>query len=385
MKAKTAKSTKFLTLLLACLILSIAGFSFLILQQENVLRTYFIVNPQERIKEYRESLSNSLSKNFIKENKTSTLPEVMDYLKKYGRTSLFESIFIFKDKDGQTKQITRSGISPVTEEVFTSEVVYPVTIDNGNIQGYLLIIIKEAGAAELQEGLAKYRAISYSLRFLFLLLTAALLTIAFYHTYSAKIKLAKEIAEIKASNDGLTGLHTHDYFIKILDIEVDKFKIYNIPIALLMLDIDHFKSFNDKFSHPAGDKILEEVARLIKTNTRATDILARYGGEEFAVIIPYVTRPNETLDKKERLKIFIDEIKNVAERIRKGAEENKIEFLSNVLNVTISIGAAFYYKKSSDASSHSLLRKADSALYRAKALGRNRTWIDFESTKDAQR
>lgn len=382
MVKKTFKRIKPFIILTAYIIACISGFNFLIVQQESILRKYFIVNSQERINKYNAALSDSLSKYFIRENKNSKLEGAADYIKRYGKTSLFEMIFIYRDESGKIKQLTKSGMSTVTKEIFATEKIYPVTIDNGNIPGYLLIVIKEAGTAELEEGLKKYRVISYSLRFLFTLLTVALLVIAFYHTYSAKIKLARDIAEIRASNDGLTGLHTHAYFMKILEGEVGKFKIYNTPIALLMLDIDHFKTFNDRFGHLAGDKVLQEVAKMIKANTRAIDILARYGGEEFAVAIPYVTRSDEGLDRKKRFRMFVREIRTVAERIRKSIELNKVEYLSSTLGVTISIGIAFYYKEYGNATtSHYLVHKADSALYKAKRLGRNRICMDYESKK----
>ena len=380
MRQKAFKSAKFLVALSAYLAVCVIGFNFLILQQENVLRKYFITIPQEKIKNYNASLSNSLCKYFARENKSAGLNQAAAYLERYGRTSLFDLIFIFKDKDGRLKQITKSGISQVTKEALASESVYPVTIDNGAMGGYLLVIIKDTGGAELEEGFRKYAAITYSIRFLFLLLALALLAIVCYHTYSAKMRLARDLAEIRASNDGLTGLHTRDYFMKILEIEVERFTIYNTPVALLMLDIDRFKSFNDTFGHPAGDKVLQEAAKTIKANTRATDIVARYGGEEFAVIMPYVAKTNRRMSKKERLKVFVYEIRSVAERIRKSIEESEINFLSDKLSVRISIGAAFFYRKTALVASDYLLRKADGALYKAKHLGRNRVCIDYEST-----
>jgi diguanylate cyclase (GGDEF)-like protein len=382
MEDKFVMKKQFLVVLFAYIILGILGFSYLILQQENILRKYFVIDPQERVKQTNLSLCNSLSRYFIRENKDATLDQVADYIAKYGRPSLFEMVFVYKDKDGTMKQIDRSGVSPVTKDAFTSETVYPITIDSGRGQGYLLITTKESGKAELEEGLRKYKTISYSLRFLFGLLVIALLIIVFYHTYSAKMRLARDLAEIKASNDGLTSAYTHEYFMKILGIEVEKFRIYNSPLALLMLDIDYFKNFNDRYGHLAGDKVLQEVAKIIKSTTRATDIVARYGGEEFSVIIPYVAKNDgRSKDEKARLKDFISEIKNVADRIRQNVEECGLEFDSGILKVTVSVGGAFYYRKFENISRDDLLQKADLALYKAKRLGRNKVCIDYESSK----
>jgi len=371
------KKTKFFAVIVVCLIVSAVGFNLLIRQQENILRRYFILNPQEKIKELNTSLANSLAKNFIREHKEASLKEVSDYIRRYGKAPLYDLFFIFQDKDGFLKQIGASGITTVSGEVLTVGNVYPAAIDNGNIDGYFLVIIRQEDSAELREGFAKYRNISYSLRLIFFSLVFALLMIIFYHDYSARMKLARDLAEIKASNDGLTGLHTHEYFMKILEIEVRKVNIYNTPMALLMLDIDYFKDFNDKYGHLAGDLVLQEVSKIVKISTRASDILARYGGEEFAAIIPYVAKAGGMPDEK-RLEDFLAEIKAVAERIRRNVEESRTEFESKTLNITVSIGVAFYYKKSYNVTGASLIEKADQALYHAKRLGRNRIQISYE-------
>jgi diguanylate cyclase (GGDEF)-like protein len=379
------EKTKAVAVLLIYISVCAVGFNLLIVQQENILKKYFITNPQERIREANASLADSLSKYFVRENSLASLEQVADYVRKYGSTSLFDLIFIFRDKDGGTKQISKLGLSPVTKDAFASEKVYPVSVANGGIQGYLLVLIKESGSAELEEGLNKYKRISYSLRFLFILVAAALVAIIFYHRYSAKMKLARDIAEIKAANDGLTGLYTHEYFMKILNIEIEKFGIYNTPVALLMLDIDQFKLANDRYSHLAGNRILQEVARIIKYNTRSTDIAARYGGEEFAIIVPYVARIEETPDATKKLESFINEVRSMAERIRESVQNARIEFPPHTINVTISIGGAFYHKRTERASSHGLIKKADAALYKAKESGRNRVLIDYESSRDLPR
>ncbi|MFA5146436.1 MAG: GGDEF domain-containing protein [Candidatus Omnitrophota bacterium] len=373
------KKRSFLFIILLVMAVCISGVSFLILQQENILRKYFILDPQERMKEYKASLANSLSKYFTRENKSSPINDITDYIGKYGRTSLFDLMFVFRDGDGSMKQISKIGVTAVTKDALSSEYVYPVTVDNGRVDGYLMVMIKETGEAELREGLKKYSAISYSLRFMFILIIAALAVILIYHSYSAKMKLARDIAEMKASNDGLTGLHTHEYFLKELNIEIEKFRIYHTPVALLILDIDYFKKLNDQFGHLAGDRVLEGVSKIIKFSTRATDILARYGGEEFAVIIPYVAKAGR-VRSKENLRNFIDELKGVAERIRKNVEDYRAEFLPDSFRVTISIGGAFFYNRRDNLTSAAILQKADRALYKAKRTGRNKACIDYESS-----
>jgi len=382
MQRSIAQKAKFLVLILVCVVIAISGFNFLIIKQDQILRKYFIDTPQAKIKEFNASLANSLSKYFERENRAATLEQAAEYIRRYGRTSLFEQVFIFKAPDGTLQQVSKLGVTPARADVLASEHVYPAAIANGALDGYLIVLINEMDSEELKEGLVKYRVMNYSIRVVFLLLILTLLIIVFYQDYSAKMRLARDIAEIRASNDGLTGLHTHEHFMKALEIEVKKFRIYQTPIALLMLDIDHFKEFNDRYGHPAGDKVLQEVANLVKLNTRATDILARYGGEEFSVIMPYVVR-DEDMTKEERLRGFTDEIKEIAERIRTGVEARAIDFQSNVLKVTISIGVSFYYFASEKVSSAELVQRADSALYKAKELGRNRVCIDHELSSSA--
>lgn len=372
------KKQPLLIIIVTCIIISIFGFTFLIVQQERILRKYFIIDPQERMKAYKASLSNSLAKYFIRENKSSTVDQVIDYIRRYGRTSLFDFIFLFKDKDDRIRQISNIGMTSVVSAVLTGENVYPTAIDNGKIDGYLVVMLKETGEAELKEGLQKYNLISYSIRFMFLLLLTAFSIIIFYHLYSAKMKLAIRIAEMKASNDGLTGLYTHEYFMKVLNIEVDKFRIYHTPIALLILDIDNFKRLNDNFGHVKGDDVLADVAKIIKFSTRATDILSRYGGEEFALIVPYVEKGGKARDRA-NLKEFITGVKELAERIRQNVEDYKSEFLPEDTRVTISIGGSFYYHRTDSITGTNLLQRADMVLYRAKRLGRNRVCFDYES------
>lgn len=382
MQRSIAQKTKFLALILICVVIAITGFNFLILKQDQILRKYFIETPQAKIREFNASLANSLSKYFERENRAATLEQVAEHIRRYGRTSLFEQVFIFKAPDGTLQQVSKLGVMPARPDVLSSEHVYPAAIANGAVDGYLIILINEMASDELKEGLVKYRVISYSIRVVFLFLLLTLLVIVFYQDYSAKMRLARDIAEIRASNDGLTGLHTHEYFMKALEIEVKKFRIYQTPIAVLMLDIDHFKDFNDRYGHLAGDRVLQEVANLVKLNTRATDILARYGGEEFSVIMPYVARDKE-MAMEERLRGFTDEINEIAERIRTGVEARTVDFQSKTLNVTISIGVSFCYFASEKVSSAGLIQRADNALYKAKELGRNRVCIDHESSPSA--
>jgi diguanylate cyclase (GGDEF)-like protein len=197
------------------------------------------------------------------------------------------------------------------------------------------------------------------------------------------MRLARDIAEAKASNDGLTGLYTHAYFVKLLQIEIEKFQIYGLPVGLIMLDVDKFKSINDEYGHVAGDKILQEVAKTVKSTTRSTDICARYGGEEFSVLMPSVYAYEEKPQPK-TLESFVSEIRNLAERIRMNVENIEIRLADGkIVKVTVSIGISTCHSKREQLTPTALLEKADAALYTAKETGRNRIVIDKDSVPPA--
>ncbi|MBN1758808.1 MAG: diguanylate cyclase [Chitinispirillaceae bacterium] len=158
-----------------------------------------------------------------------------------------------------------------------------------------------------------------------------------------------------ATTDGLTGLNNHRHFQGMLAQEMERSKRYRRPLALLLMDIDHFKGFNDTYGHPVGDLVLKEIAVCIQKSVRRNDIPARYGGEEFVVIIP------ETDEKGARI---------TAERIRSTIEQHTIISLDRQLKVTVSIGCSAFPENAP--SQQVLIDTADKALYAAKESGRNR-------------
>ncbi len=161
----------------------------------------------------------------------------------------------------------------------------------------------------------------------------------------------------RANTDVLTGLYNHRYFQERLQDEVNRAARYGGKVALLMIDIDYFKTFNDDHGHPTGDAALHGLAQVLMQSIRDTDIPVRYGGEEFAVILP------ET---------GMREASQTAERIRKSVEEcHFADPEHQKLSLTVSIGASEFPTHASDRTG--LISTADIALYQAKAKGRNRT------------
>ncbi|SMF49503.1 diguanylate cyclase (GGDEF) domain-containing protein [Pseudobacteriovorax antillogorgiicola] len=159
---------------------------------------------------------------------------------------------------------------------------------------------------------------------------------------------------VKAATDGLTGLYNHDYFQNMLEQEILQSQRQLRNLSLVMIDIDHFKKFNDKWGHQVGDLVLKHVADLVKQTCRKSDIVARYGGEELSVILPETNS---------------DLAENVAERIRQVIEKSIVEHEGHHLNVTVSLGVS--YLREDIRTATALIKRADEALYASKENGRN--------------
>jgi len=142
----------------------------------------------------------------------------------------------------------------------------------------------------------------------------------------------------------------------LLAQELARCRRFRRPLALLMLDIDRFKGINDAFGHPAGDEVLRRVARACEDLSRGSDVVARLGGEEFAVLLPESDLPGALA---------------FAERLREDVERLEIQVPGRPgIRCTVSVGVADF--QGEDPGEEDLLRRADDALYRAKAEGRNR-------------
>ena len=163
-----------------------------------------------------------------------------------------------------------------------------------------------------------------------------------------------------AITDHLTRLYNQRYFQEQLETEVKRIKRYPRPLSLIMIDIDHFKNYNDTCGHLMGDTVLKEVANIFKSHIRETDIAARYGGEEFCVILPDTE---------------VDGAVALAEKIREAVEERPFESEQSQPNgrLTISCGVASFQESMKE--KDELIKRADEALYAAKHAGRNRVCV----------
>lgn len=159
--------------------------------------------------------------------------------------------------------------------------------------------------------------------------------------------------------DELTSLYTKRYFLERLKEECRRSLRKSQPVSLLMLDIDHFKDYNDKFGHTSGDLVLQMLSRNISVYFNTSEsLISRFGGEEFCIILP------ET--DKEKAYTF-------AEGVRKDTEKNRVVLRNNEVRITVSIGVASFPSEASDPDE--LILKADQAMYAAKQKGRNRVCL----------
>jgi diguanylate cyclase len=177
-------------------------------------------------------------------------------------------------------------------------------------------------------------------------------------THNAKLQQANELLEQLSITDGLTKLHNHRFFQDQLTREINRAIRASIPLSLLLIDIDDFKSLNDRFGHAAGDELLHGLALIMNATVRSSDLLARYGGEEFAVLAPDT---------------HLEGAHQLAEKLRTAIAESTF-ILSDSMRltrVTVSVGIAVF-----TGDRRKFFDEADRALYRAKAAGKNCVMTD---------
>ena len=165
-----------------------------------------------------------------------------------------------------------------------------------------------------------------------------------------QLEKANGTLETMAGQDSLTGLHNRRVLEKRLQDEIERAERYSLPLSLILADVDHFKTFNDTYGHPAGDEALKTFASILANSVRTSDLVARYGGEEFAILMPGTNGVQAATR---------------AERIRRAVECHS---WSN-RQVTASLGLATLGEV---CNAQTLISNADEALYHAKRSGRNR-------------
>ncbi|GAB3391037.1 sensor domain-containing diguanylate cyclase [Massilia agri] len=195
----------------------------------------------------------------------------------------------------------------------------------------------------------------------------------------AELRIAEEHLQernqeltVLATNDGLTGIANRRHFDDTLAREMNRAARTSVPVSLILLDVDFFKKYNDRYGHVAGDDCLRQVAHTLRKNLgRPSDLAARYGGEEFAVILPGTGEVGA---------------RYVAERLRLAILDLNLPHADNQGGlVTISAGVRTYHPDAGDVQEPGdLLTQADALLYQAKASGRNRVCGDLDGTDPTQ-
>lgn len=168
--------------------------------------------------------------------------------------------------------------------------------------------------------------------------------------YQGRLEDINQVLARQSATDSLTGLENRRAFDRVLNEESSRTERSHSPLSLAIIDVDHFKLYNDEFGHLAGDEALQQVALVLQAQARTYDHVARYGGEEFAVVLPDTSRESALL---------------VADRIRAAVQASRWVLKP----ITVSIGVATTTKVSD---SMTILERADRGLYQAKEQGRNR-------------
>ena len=171
-----------------------------------------------------------------------------------------------------------------------------------------------------------------------------------------ELEVSNQALAERANRDGLSGLYNHRCFQEILAKELSRAKRYQRSLALLFMDIDHFKNFNDTNGHPAGDLVIRTIGELLTTSLRISDTVARYGGEEFTVILPETDRTGAM---------------TIAESLRRRVAEFPFPCRESQPGGILSISTGVAVFPDDGMEPEEIIEHADAALYAAKKSGRN--------------
>jgi len=180
----------------------------------------------------------------------------------------------------------------------------------------------------------------------------------FASSVAVAVENARLYHEVKtlATRDSLTGLYNRRHFESVLKSELLRAERYRHPVSLIFFDVDYFKTYNDTHGHLMGDVVLREIAELVQSRVRDTDIVCRYGGEEFIIILPYTTKTDA---------------KRLAEVIRKNVADHRFPYGDRQPDGAVTISFGISESPADGIGAEVIVKRADDALYRAKEMGRN--------------
>lgn len=175
-----------------------------------------------------------------------------------------------------------------------------------------------------------------------------------------------ELLYESATRDPLTGLDNRRQLLALLRSHLARAYRNRVPLSFLLVDADHFKNINDRYGHDVGDEALKFLARILKANSRESDLVSRWGGEEFAVALP---------DTR------VDDAQFTAERIRRMVASSDLVLGTRIIRLTVSVGGSAYFPGDTV---DTLFRRADEQLYRAKEMGRNCVCFTSDSQRNSR-
>jgi len=288
---------------------------------EAEIGSILLLGPDERL---RIVTARGLPADVVKESVVGLSDGISGYVAKTGRSLLVSDV----ENDERFRRRNH-------ERYYTSSFISAPLVHMGAVRGVINVNNKRS----------RYEFYVADLNLLEALAGHASAALSNAHRYEAVLE--------RAQRDSLTGLANHGHMWSTLKVELERADRHGRALSLVMIDIDHFKAFNDRFGHPAGDEALCVVARALEANSRSHDVVARYGGEEFAVILPETD---------------IEGSLRYADKMRRAVEATHFE-PDACQRLSISAGVAT--TGASARTVQELVERADARLYRAKRAGRN--------------
>ncbi|WP_100407895.1 diguanylate cyclase [Bacillus solitudinis] len=305
----------------------------------------------EMLRSAMHTLSSSLDVNEVQQVALKELHAFVHYNRasiwSYDNHTLLMNA-LSEDSDHQLPQLNTNQIREYYEQISKDE--QPIFSKYKNKNSYILVIPYHLHGKLIGLNVIEREQLNFERSEVELVLS-----------YSSQVVVAISNANLyyqmekMAVTDDLTGLYNRRYFYRLAQEEFGKTKTNNVPLSVVLFDIDHFKQINDRYGHFVGDKVLRQLASVILESIPKKNVLARYGGEEFVLLLPNLEG---------------EDARTIAECMRKNVANHSFETERGTIKVSISIGISQF--ASEDNSIEALLHRADEALYLAKANGRNR-------------
>lgn len=177
------------------------------------------------------------------------------------------------------------------------------------------------------------------------------------------IRQQRDFLETQSMTDDITGFYNHRHLLEEIEKELERSRRHKHVLSALMVDVDNFKSVNDTYGHPTGDRVLREVAQVLAVSIRKIDIVGRYGGDEFVVILP---------------EAGADSAETVANRVLENMRTHRFQSKLDPIQVTVSVGVATFSDLTS-VSVDDFIERVDQVMFGAKSMGKDRVFYDERS------